>query len=155
MAQAKNTLWRRYKYKISGIVLILPIYFLYHSLFPKFPDVWETKEIGVFKVSPMPFDLDPPYIHGGHYTKDFFITFGQGNVADIRQAYLNIGTDSLSLNELEKGDEGILHGSQHGQEVHAIAPPVIKPEHKAWLTIETWKGEKLVIHWDIPQELLR
>ncbi|MGL1956841.1 MAG: hypothetical protein OCD00_05930 [Colwellia sp.] len=154
MARINNSLWNRYKYKINGLVIILSCYFLYQSLYPKFPETWDAQKIGSFEITPMPYNLDPPYLHDGHYTKDFFLIFSQGNVSDIRQAYLNIGEKALSLATLQVGDEGILHGSQHGQEVHAIAPVIIKPNHKVWLTIENWQGEQLVTHWDIPTVLL-
>ena len=82
------------------------------------------------------------------------LTFSQGNIADIRQAYLNIGYAALPLTTLQAGDVGILHGSQHGQEVHAIAPAVIEAGHKMWLTIENWQGKQIVTSWDLPKALL-
>jgi hypothetical protein len=154
MARANNNFWNRYKFKINGFVLILSCYFLYQSLLPQFPDTLETKEIGVFEVSAMPFNLDPPYLHGGVYAKDFFLTFSKGQIKDIRQAYLNIGKRPLPLSELQKGSEGILHGSQHGQEVHAIAPRLLELEHKIWLTIESWQGKQMVTSWNLSKELL-
>jgi hypothetical protein len=150
MARVKNTFWRRHKYKINGFVLILPIYFLYQSLSPVFPDPWSTQEIGMFKVTPIPYNIEPPYLHDGHYTKDFMLMFSEGEIKYIRQAYVNIGEQALPLSQLQIGDEGILHGSQHGQEVHAISPEVIKPNHKLWLTIEDWQGKLLVASWDVP-----
>ncbi|MFT6835536.1 MAG: hypothetical protein ACJA0H_001576 [Francisellaceae bacterium] len=154
MARANNNFWNRYKFKINGLVLILSCYFLYQSLFPKFPDSLETKKIGAFEVSAMPFNLGPPYLHDGVYTKDFFLTFSKGQIKDIRQAYLNLGKRPLPLSELQKGSEGILHGSQHGQEVHAIAPKLLEPEHKIWLTIEDWQGKQVVTSWNLSKELL-
>lgn len=154
MARVNNNLWHRYKYKLNALVLLLSVYFLYQSLQPKSPDYWDAKKIGSFEITPMPFNLDAPYFHDGHYTKDFFLIFNQGKIEDIRQAYLNIGRMPLPLSILEAGDSGILHGSQHGQEVHAIAPKKLKPEHKVWLTIESWEGEQAVSHWDLPTELL-
>ncbi|MGX9463035.1 hypothetical protein ACWXWU_17620 [Shewanella sp. A14] len=150
MARINNTIWNRYKYKINGLLLILTCYFLYQSLFPKFPDAWETQNLGSFEITPIPYNLDPPYLHDGTYTKDFLLLFNKGNVDDIRQAYFNIGTKPLPLAKLQLGDAGILHGSQHGQEVHAIAPKALTPEDKAWLTIESWQGEQSVISWNIP-----
>ena len=154
MARTYNTLWNRYKFKCNGLVLLFSVYFLYQSLTPQFPEALMAKPLGSFDVSPMPYNLDPPYLHDGHYTKDFFITFKKGNVSDIRQAYLNIGLQALPLEVMQKGDEGILHGSQHGQEVHGISPKVLKPNDKIWLTIENWRGEVMVTYWDLPQGLL-
>jgi len=150
MARIKNTIWNRYKYKINGLMLVLVGYFLYQSLFPQFPEAWETQAVGAFEITPMPYNLDPPYLHDGTYTKDFLLLFCKGQVNQIRQAYLNIGTEPLPLETLQMGDAGILHGSQHGQEVHAIAPEVLTAEHKAWLTIENWQGQQQVISWKLP-----
>lgn len=154
MARVNNNLWNRYKYKINGFIIILPFYFIYQSLSPVFPDALETKRIGEFTVTPIPYNLEPPYLHHGSYTKDFMLTFNQGNIDHIRQAYLNIGKEVLPLTILQIGDEGILHGSKHGQEVHAISPKKLKSEDKVWLTIEDWKGQKIITSWDLPKEFL-
>ncbi len=154
MARRKNTLWQRYKYLLNGLVLILPFWFLYQSMTPEFPPAWPAQQIGEFEISPMPLDMKPPYAHHDEYVKDFLLIFGKGKIANIRQAYLNIGPSPLPLEELQQGDEGILHGSRHGQHVHAIAPPAFSVTDKAWLTIQTWQGELLQISWDLPAELL-
>ena len=154
MARINNTLWHRYKYKINGLTLLLSVYFLYQALNPKFPATWDARKLGSFEVQAMPYNLDAPYFHDGQYTKDFFLIFNQGDIKDIRQAYLTIGRDAIPLSTLESGDGGILHGSQHGQEVHAITPKELKSDHKVWLTIEDWQGKQFVTHWDLPAELL-
>jgi len=154
MAARENTFYQRNKYKINGLVLLLPIYFLYQSLFPVFPDPLPSKRIGAYEVTPTPYNLEPPYQHDGHYTKDFMLTFSQGNIHNIRQAYLNIGKSALPLAVLSTGDEGILHGSQHGQEVHAIAPISFNSEHKIWLTIEDWQGQIYTTHWPLPDSFI-
>jgi hypothetical protein len=154
MARIKSSLWQRHRYKINGLVLILPFYFLYQSLFPVFPDSLNTQEIGEFTVTPTPYDLGAPYLHDGHYTKDFMMTFSEGDIKYIRQAYVNIGKAALPLSQLQLASEGVLHGSQHGQEVHAISPAVIKAEHKLWLTIESWQGKQLTVSWNLPKKLL-
>lgn len=151
MARVNNNLWHKYKYKINGLVIILSCYFFYQSLYPKFPDTWDAQKVGEFEISPMPYNLEPPYLHDGHYNKDFFMIFNQGKVANIRQAYVNIGAKPLPLAQLQADDAGILHGSQHGQEVHAIAPQTITADHKMWLTIENWQGEQWVGRWDLPK----
>ena len=71
MARITNSFWHRHKYKINGLVLILPFYFLYQSLFPVFPKALSTKQVAEFEITPTPYDLEPPYLHDGHYTKDF------------------------------------------------------------------------------------
>ncbi len=154
MNSRKKPWWERNKYFINGLILILIGYYFYQSLNPKFPDLWETKAIGEFEFSPMPFDLEQPYLHHGIYTKDFFLFVKKGEIKNIRQAFINIGVKALPLDELARNGEGILHGSQHGQEVHAIAPKEIKADHKMWLTLENWRGQRFVVHWELPQTLL-
>lgn len=155
MARVNNTIWNRYKYKLNGLVLILPFIFLYQSLTPEFPPTWQPKDVGSFSVTPMPYNLDAPYLHHDAYTKDFFLIFTKGDINNIRQAYFTLGKEPLSLAKLEMGDEGILHGSIHGQEVHAISPKKLTAEDKAWLTIEDWQGEVIIASWDLPKSLLQ
>ncbi|WP_404338698.1 hypothetical protein [Pseudoalteromonas mariniglutinosa] len=150
MARLKNTAWQRYKYILNAALLALPCWFIYQSLNPQFPAQWQTQTIGEFAITPMPLDLAPPYSHHSEYVKDFYLSFNEGDVSDIRQAYLNIGHSALPINELVIGDEGIMHGTVHGQHVHAIAPQKITTNDKLWITIETWQGEQLVQKWDIP-----
>lgn len=153
MAHA-NPFWQRHKYKLNGLVLLLPLIFLYQSLNPGFPDAWEAQQLGTFEIAPMPLDLKPPYAHHDEYVKDFLLIFNKGQVSDIRQGYVNIGPEALSLTELQQEDEGILHGSRHGQHVHAIAPPRFAPGDKLWLTIQTWQGELLTASWELPASLM-
>ncbi|MDB2386900.1 hypothetical protein N9W21_06110 [Shewanella sp.] len=154
MARINNNLWHRYKYKINVFLLILPCYFFYQSLFPQFPSAWDSKKIAGFEITPIPYNLKQPYLHHGSYTKDFMIMFSEGKVDDIRQAYVNIGIEPLPLAVLQTSDKGILHGSQHGQEVHAISASVLKAEDKVWLTIEDWQGQRIVTSWSLPKALL-
>ncbi|WP_215398779.1 hypothetical protein [Rheinheimera oceanensis] len=149
-----NSVWQRHKYKLNGLVLVLPFWFLYQSLTPEFPPAWPAQQVGQFEIAPMPLNLKPPYAHHDEYVKDFMLMFGQGDVSDIRQGYVNIGPEALPIEELQQGDEGILHGSRHGQHVHAIAPKQFSATDKLWLTIETWQGEQLISSWELPPALL-
>lgn len=155
MARVKNTWWQRNKFTFNGLIVIFCGYFFYQSINPKFPPIWPAKDVGQFNISVMPFDLEPPYIHHGVYTKDFFLLFNQGKVDNIRQAYMNIGQEPLPLMDFEQGEDGILHGSQHGQEVHAIAPETITKSDKLWLTIQNWNGEVTITYWKIPDEITK
>lgn len=156
MAKKYATPWQRYKFLLNGLVLILPVWFLYQSLSPEFPPALETQTIGEYEISPMPFDLDGPYQHDGEYVKDFLLMFKQGNISNIRQAVLNIGETPLSLSQVQsrEGEEGFLHGSRHGQHVHGLAKPTITQQDSVWLTIENWNGDVLTGRWDIPATML-
>ena len=149
-----NSFWQRHKYKLNGLVLVLPFWFLYQSLTPEFPLAWPAQQLGDFEVSPMPLNLKPPYAHHDEYVKDFMLTFNLGDIRNIRQGYLNIGPSALPLSKLQQGEAGILHGSRHSQHVHAIAPPILSASDQVWLTLQTWQGETLITSWPLPAELI-
>lgn len=149
-----NTFLSRHKYKLNMWLLVLPVYFFYQSLYPEFPPTWQAKSVSNFEFTPMPFDHNDPYLHHGVYTKDFMLIVNKGEVKNIRQAYLNIGTEPLSLKELELSDEGIMHGSQHGQHVHAISPQYLSSTDKLWLTIQDWQMNQHVVSWELPDALI-
>ena len=92
-----NSFWQRHKYKLSGLVLLLPLWFLYQSLTPQFPPAWPAQQLGEFEIAPMPLNLAPPYAHHDKYVKDFYLTFSQGEISSIRQGYVNIGPAALPL----------------------------------------------------------
>lgn len=154
MARLQSTWWQRKKYIINSLLLILPCVFIYQSLNPTFPALWQEQSIGEFKIAPMPLNMEQPYSHHSEYVKDFFLMFNQGEISNIRQAYLNIGPKPLSLIEFAKGDEGIMHGTDHGQHAHAIAPEQISAKDKLWVTIQTWQNELHQQSWDIPNTLV-
>lgn len=161
MTTKLSSLWQRYKYKLNFLILILPLYFFYQSLHPVFPPAWPAQTLGSleqkfgpFEIVPMPFDLEPAYQHENSYVKDFLLMFNQGDIGQIRQAYLNIGEQPLALSELQQGSDGILHGSRHGQHVHAIAQPSFKHQDKMWLTIENWQGDQITTSWELPPSLV-
>lgn len=151
---ASSVFWLKHKYKLSGLILILPLVFLYQSLNPSFPPAWPSQQLGEFKIAPMPLDLKAPYKHHYDYVKDFMLIFEQGNVAHIRQGYANIGPEALPLEALQKGENGVLHGSKHGQHVHAITGAKLAATDSLWVSIQNWQGEWLVSQWPVPEAVL-
>ncbi|WP_462156975.1 hypothetical protein [Pseudoalteromonas sp. GB56] len=154
MSRKKVTVVKKYKYVINALVLILPVIYLYQSLNPVFPPVLETKTLGEYSITPMPYTETAPYQHDGVYVKDFLLMFEEGDVANIRQAYLNIAAQPLPLNKLEHEEMGILHGTPHGQHVHALTSESLRASDKIWLTLQQWDGSVETISWDIPENLL-
>ncbi|MFC3032558.1 hypothetical protein ACFOEE_08510 [Pseudoalteromonas fenneropenaei] len=147
-------LFDRYKYWLNAFLLVLPAWYFYQTLNPKFPEALTAQTIGEFTIVPMPLDERAPYRHDGLYVKDFLFMFNQGEVDNIRQAYVNIGAQALSLNEFRSYELGILHGTKHGQHVHALTSQTFNSEDKIWLTIETWNGEVLQTAWPLPTQFL-
>lgn len=149
-----RTFFKKHKYKLNGLLLILPVYFFYQSLNPVFPAAWQAQKVGEFEFTPMPFDDNPPYSHHGHFVKDFLLMVNSGDIRHIRQAYINIGPEALQLNEMQWDEEGVLHGSQHGQHAHAIAPENIAAGDKLWLTIQDWQMKTTTVSWPIPDSFV-
>lgn len=154
MAMNDSLFWQKNKYKLNGLILLLPLLFLYQSLTPTFPPAWLSQQVGEFKIAPMPLDLNTPYTHHDDYVKDFMLIFEQGDIGNIRQGYANIGPEALPLDILQRSENGILHGNKHGQHVHAIAAKSLTATDKLWVSIENWQGEWQVAKWPLPNELL-
>lgn len=151
----KPSFWRKYRYQLSAFVLVLPFWFLYQSMTPVFPPAWPAQQVGDFEITPMPLDLEQPYVHHEAYVKDFMLMFNKGKISDIRQGYVNIGPEPIPLGILQQAEDGIMHGNRHGQHVHAITPATFSPTDKMWVTIETWQGQQLTASWDLPETLLK
>jgi hypothetical protein len=154
MARRKDTFWQRHKYKLNGLVLILPLWFLYQQLTPVFPDAWASQQVGPYEITLIPADLEQPYAHHDDYVKDFTLTFSSGRIDSIRQGFVSIGPQPLPLNRLQQGDTGILHGNRHSQHVHAVAPRQIRAGDKLWLRIQDWQGQQFVASWPLPEVLI-
>lgn len=154
MAFNRALFWQKNKYKLNGLILVLPFLFLYQSLTPNFPPAWQAQELGEFKIAPMPLNMKAPYQHHDEYVKDFMLIFEKGETGLIRQGYANIGPEALPLSQLQQGENGVLHGSKYGQHVHAIAGAKLSSSDSLWLSIQTWQGEWLVAKWPIPEALL-
>lgn len=155
MARLQATFWHRYKYQLSGVVLVLSAWFFYQSLNPTFPPAWPAKQVGPFTIAPMPFNVKKPYQHHDDYVKDFLLMFEKGDSNLIRQAYVNIGPTALPLAQLQQGENGILHGTKHGQHVHAIAKPELSNTDLLWVSIEDWQGNWSVANWPLPESLIQ
>ncbi len=154
MSMFNSVFWLKNKYKLSGLILILPVIFLYQSLHPTFPPAWQSQQMGEFKIAPMPLDLKAPYFHHEAYVKDFMLIFEAGDVANIRQGFVNIGPEALAVEAMQDGENGILHGSRHGQHVHAISNAKIAASDKLWVSLQNWQGEWQVSQWAIPASIL-
>lgn len=142
------------KYWLNALILVLPAWFYYQSLHPEFPASLRSQTFGDYRVTPMPFDEKPPYVHDGLYVKDFLLVFNEGDVDSVRQGYLNIGATAMPLKQLVEHELGILHGTKHGQHVHALANESLAKDDKIWLTLETWQGEVMVMNWPLPDYLV-
>lgn len=143
-----------FRYLINGLILALPIYFIYKALNPEFPAMLPEIKAGEFSLTAMPYDENMPYQHDGLFVKDFLVMFQQGSVDDVRMAFLNIGESPLPFEEAQSYELGVLHGTKHGQHVHGLSSEVIKPGDKVWITLQTWDGKLHQGAWQVPSYLL-
>jgi hypothetical protein len=145
----RKSFWVRHRYQLSGLVLILPWIFLYQAMHPTFPPALPPQNLGPVTATPMPLDDGEPYWHHDERVKDYLITFCDGCIRQIRQAYLTVASTAPALAELQDS-HAILHGDAHSQHVHAEYPPVTAATDKLWLTLEDWQGTVHQTWWPLP-----
>ena len=145
-AVSSRSLWHRWRFRLNGFLLILPLWYIYLALTPEFPAAWPEKSVGPVSAIPMPADYDPPYAHEDIFVKDFYLHLCEGCMDKIRTAYLNIGTEPLPISERI---EGVVHGNRFSQEAHAVSPPQIGPDDKLWMTVQDWSGRIHHAWWDL------
>ena len=80
--------WARHKFKLNGLVLVLPFWFLYQSLDLQFPPALPKAQLGPYEVTAMPLSSDGPYAHHGEWVKDYYLQWCSDCVEKIRQGFL-------------------------------------------------------------------
>lgn len=134
--------------RLSVVFLIAPVWFLYQSMNPVFPAAWPERPIGPFTAIPTPADDTAPYFYDGKHFKDFSVRLCEGCTAQVRRAFLSIGTEA----RIPDGEPtGILHGSSFILHAHAPAPaPVqISGSDRLWLIVEDWQGKQYQQSWEL------
>ncbi len=132
--------------RLSVIFLITPVWFLYQSMNPVFPDAWPEQPVGPFTATPTPADDNAPYYYAGKHYKDFSVRLCEGCTAQVRRAFLSIGAEA----GIPEGEPtGILHGSRFILHAHAPVPERITQQDRLWLTIEDWQGKQYQQSWEL------
>lgn len=165
MSKPTPSFWQRKKFHLNALVLIAPMYFLYHALNPtvdeELASMFEQKTLSttrtlnadndtetasVLTAHPVPLSHRPAYLHDGIYVKDFRVDFCDDCIPTIRQAYLNAGPAPA---EFPEEPDGILHGNRFALHVHAPFPHTPTAEDRLWLSVETWAGELQQTSWPL------
>lgn len=132
--------------RLSVVFLIAPVWFLYQSMNPVFPAAWPEQSIGPFTAIPTPADDTAPYFYDGKYFKDFSVRLCEGCTAQVRRAFLSIGTEA----RIPDGEPaGILHGNSFILHAHARAPAQISGSDRLWLIVEDWQGKQYQQSWSL------
>lgn len=139
--------WARHKFKLNGLVLILPFWFLYQSLHLQFPPALPKAQLGPYAVTVMPLSEDGPYSHHGEWVKDYYLQWCQGCADQIRRGFLLVSNSAPDLEALSRDHSSLLHGNSHGLHVHARTPAQLNAGDKLWLIIEDWQGKVYSHHW--------
>ncbi|CAD5269092.1 conserved hypothetical protein [Alteromonas sp. 38] len=61
-----------------------------------------------------------------------------------------MAASALPIEEMANEKPSILHGTKHGNHVHALSQPSFSAGDKIWLTIQQWNGELLTLSWELP-----
>lgn len=132
--------------RLSVVLLIAPVWFLYQSMNPVFPVAWLEQSIGPFTATPTPADNNSPYYYDGEYYKDFSVRLCEGCAAKVRRAFLSIGTKAAIPDD---ESVGVLHGGRFILHAHAPSPAQTSGSDRLWLIIEDWHGEQYQQSWPI------
>jgi hypothetical protein len=140
--------WQRGRFWLSGLLLVLPCWYLWQSFNPVFPAEWPERQAGPFAVAVTPADDAPPYRHDDARQMDFSARFCDGCVAKIRMAWLSVGAQPAPLPD---DLAGVLHGDSRMQHAHAPVPRASAPQDRLWLTVESWDGKVHHADWPLPE----
>lgn len=149
MSRRSHSFWQKNKFKLSGLVLILPFWFLYQSMNPVFPPALPKATVGPFEITPSPLTEDGPYQHHGEWVKDYYLQFCAGCVEKIRQGFLVISNEAPDFQQLSEGHSSVLHGTVHGLHVHASTAEKLQGGEKLWLLLEDWQGVRYQHSWEL------
>lgn len=139
--------WQYWKFRLNGLLLVLPFWFLYQALTPVFPPALPAATLGPYTVTVSPLNNDGPYAHHGEWVKDYHLQWCDGCVAKLRQGFLLVSASEPDLAQLSAGHSSLLHGHAHGLHVHAASPAQPGPNDKLWLVIEDWQGQVYRHSW--------
>lgn len=138
MSKEKRTAWARWRFRLNGLVLLAPAWFLYVALTPPVaPPAWPEQALGPFTAQPVPLDAKPPYVHDDVLVKDFSVKFCEGCIVRLRQAYASVGARPAAS---PSGHEGILHGSLFMLHGHVPFPATLTRDDQLWISVQEWNG---------------
>lgn len=141
---AASGFWKRWRFHLSALLLILPLAYLPHYLDEHEPAQsfgLGKREIGRFQIGPWPVRLgewrnEAPRLHDGEYEKGFMLALCQDCIPDVKAAYLRIGKPRGDIRT-----SGVLFsGSPYRMFTDLRVPQDLAPDAELWLTLEGWDG---------------
>ncbi len=141
--KAATGAWKRWRFHLSGLLLILPLAYLPAYLAMQKPAARASlgqREIGPFQVGPWPVRLaearaEAPKLHDGVYEKTFRLACPRC-VNSLKAAYLRAGKPRGDMRT-----SGVLFTrSPYRMDASLRVPENLDPDAELWLTLEGWDG---------------
>jgi len=138
--------WRRWRFHLSALLLVLPMAWLPHYLTENQPAAraglgqrvageWSA---GPWRMTLAEWRTGPPRLHDGEYEKAFTLALCRDCIGQVKAAYLRIGKprgDVRTSGVLLSGSPYRMFGNLH-------FPGDLHPDAELWLTLEGWDGSK-------------
>ncbi|MBW7900702.1 MAG: PepSY domain-containing protein [Rhodocyclaceae bacterium] len=141
---AASGFWKRWRFHLSALLLVLPLAWLPHYLDEHKParlfGLGQGKT-GQYGVGPWPVKLgewrnEAPRFHDGEYEKAFTLALCQTCVPQVKAAYLRVGKPRGDIRTA-----GVLFsGSPYRMFTNLRVPENLPPDAELWLTLEGWDG---------------
>ncbi|VFR16518.1 FIG139991: Putative thiamine pyrophosphate-requiring enzyme [plant metagenome] len=152
-APPTGSLWRRYRFYLSGLLFILPLiylqpYFDQLALFRGAAGLGQRPagevQVGPWKMQMAEFEVGAPKSDPAGRVKTFTMALCQGCENEVRAVYLRVGKPR-SL----RAAGAIFFGGPHRAFATVPIPARTKPDDELWLTAEGWDGSMHQAPWPL------
>lgn len=135
-------LWRRVRFHLSALVVLVPLPFLPQYLAASPPPV-DSDRHQRLAIGPFQLDLsvhdETPEMRAGGWVKEIHVGFGPDELARIRAVFLRVGRPA------GPDQVGILAtGAVFRPEADVILPAALTGTEEVWVTVEAWDGSRFL-----------
>lgn len=138
--------WRRWRFHLSGLMLILPLALLPQYLADHKPAARAglgQRVAGDFDVGPWHVTLGEwlvgePRLRDGEYEKAFTLALRGDAIKQVKAAYIRLGQPRGDV----RTSGALLQGTPYRMFAVAHLPEDVRPDAELWVTLEGWDGSK-------------
>ncbi|ENO87168.1 PepSY-associated TM helix domain-containing protein [Thauera linaloolentis] len=138
--------WKRWRFHLSALLLILPVAWLPHYLAQEKPAaktglgqrVAAEFEVGPWSVTLGEWRVEPPKHHDDEYDKVFTLAVCQACIPQVKAAYLRVGRPRGDV----RTSGELFSGSPYRRFANVQIPADVRPDADLWLTLEGWDGTR-------------
>lgn len=138
------SVWKRWRFQLSALLLILPLAYLPKYLHDHQPAEMfglGKRDVGEFQVGPWPvrmgeWRIEAPKLDDGEYEKGFTLAVCRECIPQIKAAYLRIGKPRGDI----RTAGALFSGSPYRLFTKLRVPENLDPDAELWLTLEGWDG---------------